>query len=311
MQDSSNQNRINTDLITVQACIDQGAQMFTDAGLFFGHGTDNADDEAFWLVFYSLGLAWDSPESVLQQQVSPGDYQTIQLLFKRRVDERIPVAYLTGEAWFAGYPFTVNSDVLVPRSPIAELVYAQYSPWLKSEAPNILDLCTGSGCIGIASALALPKSQVTLSDISPEALVVARQNIQRHGLGERVLALESDGLAAFDSSQQAHQFDLIVSNPPYVDADDFAHMPEEYRAEPELGLVSGDDGLDFTRLLLSEAADYLRPEGTLIVEVGNSGEALQEAFPSVPFLWIEFEQGGHGVFVLSREELLKHRAAFI
>jgi ribosomal protein L3 glutamine methyltransferase len=288
---------------TIQDCIDEGAALFTDANLFFGHGTDNADDEAFWLVFHSLALPWDSPPSVLQEGVNPGHYQLIKNLFDRRIKERIPAAYLTGEAWFAGLAFTVNKDVLVPRSPLAELIHAHYQPWLKADKPNILDLCSGSGCIGIASALALPNARVILSDISSLALAVANENIQRYSLKDRVYTLESDGLGAFDSSKTEHQFDLIVSNPPYVDANDFATMPDEYHAEPELGLVSGDDGLEFTRQLLSTAADYLSQKGVLIVEVGNSWQALQDAFPTVPFLWIEFEQGGHGVFVLTRKQL--------
>ncbi|MGH1440484.1 MAG: 50S ribosomal protein L3 N(5)-glutamine methyltransferase [Cellvibrionaceae bacterium] len=296
---------------SIADCISQGEHLFTEAQLFFGHGTDNAGDEAFWLVFHTLGLPWDSPSSVLEQSVSQSDYQSIQSLFERRVKERIPAAYLTGEAWFAGYAFTVNSDVLVPRSPIAELIYARYEPWLISDTPKILDLCTGSGCIGIASALSLPKAQLTLSDISPEALTVARRNIQRYDLGDRVSAIESDGLVAFDSSNPDHQFDLIVSNPPYVDAVDFATMPEEYHAEPELGLVSGDDGLNFTRQLLANAASFLSVDGVLIVEVGNSDEALQSAFPTAPFLWFEFEQGGHGVFLITRDQLIQHQALFL
>ena len=297
-------------IITVQDCIAEGEQLFIEANLFFGHGTDNAADEAYWLVFFQLDLPWDSPASVMQQQVSTEQYQQIKQLFLRRVNERVPAAYLTGEAWFAGHPFTVNSDVLVPRSPIAELIHANYQPWLTVEAPRLLDLCTGSGCIGIASALHLPKAQVVLSDISTKALAVAQQNIARYALSERVQAVESDGLNAFDPNSEEGQFDLIVSNPPYVDADDFASMPAEYHAEPELGLVSGADGLDFTRRLLREAADYLRPGGVLIVEVGNSWEALERAFPELPFLWLEFAEGGHGVFLMTRDELQRHRTLF-
>ncbi len=290
--------------LSIQNCIDEGAKQFEEAGLFFGHGTDNASDEAFWLVFHYLQLPWDSPAEVFQRELSPEDYQTISHLFKRRVDERIPAAYLTGEAWFAGYPFTVNPSVLVPRSPIAELIDAQYRPWLSVDQPHILDLCTGSGCIGLASALYLPDATVVLSDISPEALLVANENCQRHHLEHRVTLIESDGFQAFTPNNPHHQFDLIVSNPPYVDAQDFANMPAEYHAEPELGLVSGFDGLDFTRRLLGEAATYLKPNGVLIVEVGNSWEALEAAFPDITFTWIEFALGGHGVFVLNREELL-------
>lgn len=284
---------------TVQNCIDEGEALFAANELFYGHGTDNPGDEAFWLVFYSLGLPWDSQESILQQRVNEQDYQTIQALFQRRVSERIPAAYITGEAWFAGIPFIVNQEVLIPRSPISELINEGFQPWLKSPSPKILDLCTGCGCIGIASALYLPDARVTLSDISPAAIEVARQNIQSHGLEQRVDALESDGFQHLSGET----FDLIVSNPPYVDAEDFSAMPAEYRAEPELALVSGQDGLEFTRMLLKQAASHLNPQGILIVEVGNSWVNLEAAFPQIPFLWLAFEIGGHGVFVMTREEL--------
>ncbi len=287
-------------LFTVQDCIDSGEQLFIDAQLFFGHGTNNAADEALWLVFYHLGLSWESDISVLQEQVNDADYQAIMALFQRRVSERVPAAYLTGEAWFAGYPFTVNSDVLVPRSPIAELIQAGFHPWLSIANPRILDLCTGSGCIGIATALTLPDAYVVLSDISAEAISVAQQNIHRHGVGSHVSAVVSD----LFENLSGQRFDVIVSNPPYVDAADYATMPAEYHAEPRLGLASGDDGLDFTRRLLQEASEYLNAQGLLIVEVGNSWENLEMAFPTTPFTWIEFEYGGHGVFVMTKDELL-------
>lgn len=293
----------NSHPATVQACIQQGAELFTQADLFYGHGTDNAEDEALWLVFYGLDIAWDSDESVLQQSLSEEDWQRIYRLFKARVERRVPAAYLTGEAWFAGYPFTVNESVLVPRSPIAELILQAYQPWLTIASPKILDLCTGSGCIGIASALYMPDAEVVLSDISPEAIRVAQDNIQRYSLDKRVSALISDGLDAFLVGHERPYFDLIVSNPPYVDAEDFASMPAEYHAEPALGLVSGDDGLDFTRRLLAQAAQCLSDQGIIIVEVGNSWEALQRAYPQLPFTWLEFERGGHGVFMLTREQL--------
>ena len=301
---------VQDSVITVQDCIEEGAKLFEQNHLFFGHGTDNAADEALWIVFFQLQLPWDSDTSVLQKQVADSDYKQILSLFQRRVDERIPVAYLTGEAWFAGYSFIVSSDVLIPRSPIAELINQGFSPWAdgSDRGPlHILDLCTGSGCIGIASALALPQASVTLSDICPKALAVAKQNIQRYDLNQRVKTVESDLF-----KQLANQrFDLIVSNPPYVDAADFAAMPVEYQSEPELALVSGNDGLDFTRRLLNEAANYLTDEGVLICEVGNSWVHMESAFAQVPFLWLEFEQGGHGVFVITRQELIEYQAAFV
>lgn len=300
---------------TIQQCIDIGEKLFTSARLFFGHGTDNAADEALWLVFYQLGLSWDIDDAVLKETVSKSDYDALMVLYDRRIKERMPAAYLTGEAWFAGIPFTVNTDVLVPRSPLAELINNRFEPWLdinrldtESESPvSILDLCTGSGCIGVASALYLENSQVLLSDISEAAIDVAKQNITRHQLDGRVSAVVSD---LFDNIP-TQPFDIIVSNPPYVDAKDLAEMPPEYHAEPVLGLASGVDGLDFTRRLLREAPDYLSDEGVLIVEVGNSWVNLEAAFPTISFLWLEFEFGGHGVFVMSKADLLRYRALFV
>lgn len=301
---------MTADYLSVQDCIDEGEHLLTDGHVFFGHGTNNAADEALWIVFFQLGLSWDSDESVLQQEVSEVDYQHIQTLFQCRVKQRMPVPYLTGEAWFAGYPFIVNTDVLIPRSPIAELIDVGFAPWLPtkgSESVRLLDLCTGSGCIGIASALALSEASVVLSDISSMALAVARQNIQKYHLDGRVKTVVSDLFVGLDSEC----FDLIVSNPPYVDAADFAAMPPEYHCEPELALVSGGDGLDFVRRLLRQAPDYLTENGVLICEVGNSWVNLEAAFPTVPFLWLSFERGGHGVFVMTKNELFQYCAEFV
>jgi len=300
---------------TIQQCIDIGEELFTNARLFFGHGTDKAADEALWLVFYQLGLSWDIEDAVLKETVSKSNYDALMVLYERRIKERIPAAYLTGEAWFAGIPFSVNTYVLVPRSPLAELINNRFEPWLdinsvdtKAEpSVSILDLCTGSGCIGIASALYLENSQILLSDISEAAIDVAKQNINRYRLESRVSAVVSD----LFNNIPAQPFDLIVSNPPYVDAKDLAEMPPEYHAEPVLGLASGADGLDFTRRLLREAPDYLNDEGVLIVEVGNSWVNLEAAFPAISFLWLEFEFGGHGVFVMTKADLLRHRALFV
>jgi ribosomal protein L3 glutamine methyltransferase len=223
---------------------------------------------------------------------------------QRRISERIPAAYITGQAWFAGMPFVVDERVLVPRSPIAELIQKQFSPWLDEAPQQILDLCTGSGCIGIACAYAFPDAEVQLSDISFDALAVAEENILQHGLEDRVFALQSD----LFENLQGQRFDLIVSNPPYVDAEDMASLPQEYHAEPELGLASGVDGLDFTRRLLGGVLDYLSDNGVLVVEVGNSWPALEAAYPQLPFTWVEFERGGHGVFVLTAADLRKARS---
>jgi len=291
---------------TVGDYIQWGADRFEGAGLFFGHGSDNAWDESLSLVLFVLSLPWDSDSKVLDRGLSEKEKIRIGDLFDRRINEQIPAAYLTGEAWFAGYKFLVDSRVLVPRSPIAELIEAQFNPWLPDVPNSILDLCTGSGCIGIACAHYFPESNVTLSDISADALAVTEQNIVLHELTGRVVTAQSDLFSGLGKNC----YDLIVSNPPYVDAEDLASMPKEYHHEPEIGLASGFDGLDFTRRLLSEAIGHLSDNGVLIVEVGNSWEALEQAFPTVPFTWLEFERGGHGVFLLTAEELKAHRQEF-
>ena len=279
------------------------ASEFIAAGLFYGHGTDNPWDEAEQLVLHAVHLNPPLADEWLDARLTRSERVKVIENIRRRIEERIPAAYITGKAWFAGMPFYVDERVLVPRSPIAELIEKQFAPWLTEEPSQILDLCTGSGCIGIACAYAFPDAEVQLSDISFEALTVAEENIQQHDLSDRVFFIQSD---LFDSLQD-QRFDLIVSNPPYVDAEDMASLPEEYHAEPELGLASGVDGLDFTRRLLAEAVDHLTSNGLLVVEVGNSWSALETAYPSLPFTWVEFERGGHGVFVLTAPDLRNAR----
>jgi ribosomal protein L3 glutamine methyltransferase len=296
----------NTDPVTVEQILTEGQLLFETSDLYFGHGTDNAWDEAVFLVFYALDLPPDADRSVLNQQLTDIQCKAIHQLFEQRIRDRIPAAYLTGRAWFCGLPFAVDKRVIIPRSPIAELIMSGFYPWCSTEPQRLLDLCTGSGCIGIACAYAFENAEVVLSDICADALQVAQQNIQQHDLAARVSAVQSD---LFENLAD-QKFDLIVSNPPYVDADDYASMPDEYFHEPELALASGNDGLDFTRRLLREAHDYLTEHGVLIVEVGNSGEALDRLFPSVPFLWLEFSEGDGGVFLLTRDQLLEHRESF-
>lgn len=294
------------ELCTLLDYVRWGASRFREAGLWFGHSTDNAWDEAVLLVTHALHLPVESKAEALYARLTMDERRAVMALLERRVNERLPAPYLTNEAWFCDIPFYVDSRVLVPRSPIAELIRGEFQPWLSEEPLAVLDLCCGSGCIGIACAEAFPGARVDLSDISEGAIEVAQININRHKLNERVRAVRSD----LFENLSGMSYDLIVSNPPYVDARDLAEMPAEYQAEPEIALGSGADGLDFTRRLLREAADHLQPEGLLVCELGNSWPALEEAYPRVPFLWPELEHGGHGVFVIRREELLAYKPYF-
>lgn len=272
------------------------------AELTFGHGMSSPLDEAAYLVLRALHLPIDTPETYWQSALTDSEKQDVLALLDRRITERKPAAYLTNEAWFAGLPFYVNESVLVPRSPMAELIEKQFYPWVDpAQVENILDLCTGSGCIGIASAYAFPNAHIDVSDISDAALDVTAINIERHNVKYQVTAYQSD---AFDTLP-TKQYDLIISNPPYVDAEDMAALTDEFQHEPALGLASGEDGLDLTRKILQQASDFLSPEGVLIVEVGNSQYALQENYPDVPFQWLSFERGGDGVFLLTAEQLKK------
>ncbi|ATJ81845.1 50S ribosomal protein L3 N(5)-glutamine methyltransferase [Halomonas beimenensis] len=294
-------------LITLRDCLRWTASEFHLAGLHYGHGTDSAWDEAVALTLGALHLPWDVDPGVQEARLLPMERARIIGLVRERITSRRPLPYLLGEAFFAGVPFSVDERVLIPRSPIAELIEHGFGAWFPEEPPaRVLDLCTGSGCIGIATALHLPTCEVDLADLSPEALEVARINITRHDVGDRVRAVASD---LFDGLG-GRRFDLIVSNPPYVDARDLATMPAEYRHEPGLALGAGRDGLDIVRRILREARDHLTDDGVLIVEVGNSDRHLEAAFPEVPFLWLEFERGGQGVFVLTAAELDAHAASF-
>jgi len=276
--------------------------MFNEAELFFGHGTDNALDEALQLVLHALHLDHSLPQSYLNAHLTGDEKIRVLELFQRRIEERLPAAYLTGKAWFAGLEFDVSRDVLVPRSPIAELIGEQFSPWLEvSQVHSILDLCTGGGCIAIACAYAFPQAQVDAVDISEAALHVARSNVDKHQLHERVAVIASD---LFDRLPP-RQYELIVSNPPYVSSDEYRGLPPEYQHEPEIGLEAGGDGMDVVVRILQDAAPFLAPGGIMIIEVGASADLLMARFPDIPFLWLDFERGGDGVFLLTAEQVQK------
>lgn len=302
---------VTATLETVRDYIRWAASCFNQEQIYFGHGSDNAWDEAVFLVLGALHLPWDTDPAVLEARLTSQERERVCELIEKRTKERVPVAYLIKEAWFASLPFYVDERVLVPRSPIAELIEKGFAPWFcGDEVSQILDMCTGSGCIGIASAMAFPDADVDLVDISPDAIEVANINIKRHHLQGRVSAIASDLFAGLPKGEGAKKYDLIVTNPPYVDADDLNTMPGEYHHEPPLGLGSGEDGLNCIREILRDAPDYLTEYGVLVAEVGNSYEALNDAFPDVPFLWVELENGGHGVFVLTAGQLLQYRDQF-
>jgi ribosomal protein L3 glutamine methyltransferase len=270
------------------------------AGVFFGHGTDNAFDESAALVFHALGLAHELGDKVYSKRVSKEAQRKADALIARRIDERVPAAYLLGETWFAGLPFHVDSRVLIPRSPIAELIERQFAPWIElRRVRRILDIGTGSGCIAIACARAFPRARVDAVDISEEALAVARINGRRHRLGRRLRLLQSDHFAALGDET----YDIIVTNPPYVGDRELRSLPAEYRHEPRIALAAGRAGLDSVQVILREAGRHLKPRGLLVVEVGNTEVAVRRAFRQLPFTWLDFERGGGGVFLLTAEQL--------
>ncbi|HXD38162.1 MAG TPA: 50S ribosomal protein L3 N(5)-glutamine methyltransferase [Rhodanobacter sp.] len=297
---------MTTELASIIDFIRYGASRFAAAGLTFGHSHDNPIDEATHLVLASLHLPPDIPPAYGAGRLTAEERANVLSLIERRVSERLPVAYLVGETWFAGLKFKSDRRALVPRSPIAELIESGFAPWL-DERPveRALDLCTGSGCIGIAMAEYNPDWQVDIVDISDEALSLARENIAFQHLEGRVNAIQSDLFAGVADQR----YDLIVSNPPYVTEDEYAALPGEYAHEPKLGLTSGADGLDLCLRMLDEAADHLTDDGLLIVEVGESEQALAALLPQVPFVWIEFKVGQMGIFALERRDLVEHADA--
>jgi ribosomal protein L3 glutamine methyltransferase len=290
-------------LTTIADLIRWGASRFNEAGLHFGHGTDNAIDEAAALVVHVLHLPPDLHASWLQCHVTAEEREQVIRLIERRVVERLPLPYLTGEAWFAGLRFHVDRHVLIPRSPIAELIEQGFSPWLDSNRlERVLDLCCGSGCIGIATAVHHPNCRVDLVDISPEVLAICRENVHLHAVEARLEVIQSD---LFSALPDVH-YDLILSNPPYVGSREMASLPTEYRHEPRLALQAEEDGLAIVRRILKGASDYLAPNGVLIVEVGNSAQLLQETYPEIPFIWLDFARGGEGVFLLGAQVLAQY-----
>lgn len=288
------------ELRTLRDMVRWGTSQFNAANLFFGHGFDNAWDEALSLTRHVLHLSPLDEVKAADAALLLQERRKIAELFKRRIKERKPAAYLTREAWFAGLSFYVDERVIIPRSPLAELIEDGFSPWLDEiQSPRILDLCTGSGCIAIACAMAFPQSLVDAVDISPGALEVAARNVDFHGLKDSVNLHRSDLFSDLSSKS----YDIIISNPPYVSLEEMSELPAEYHHEPGLALTAGEEGLDIVARILSDAKNYLSPQGVLVVEVGNSAAAVEERYPELPFLWLEFKRGGQGVFVLRAEQL--------
>lgn len=288
------------ELSTLRDYVRWAVSQFNAHGLFFGHGTDNALDEAVLLLLYALDLPHDIPEHLWSAHLTHDEKHFLLNLLQQRIEKRLPLAYLTHHAWFAGHEFYVDERVLVPRSPLAELIENGFAPWLGGdEIQHVLELGTGSGCIALAIALHLPDVLVDAVDISDDALQVAQLNVEKYHLQNQVNLIKGDLFSGLKDTT----YSLVISNPPYVDAKALAEMPLEYQHEPVLGLAAGDDGLDIVRKILQQASDYLTDDGILIVEVGASQVALEAAYPQLPFLWLDFANGGEGVFLLTKQQL--------
>lgn len=291
--------------MTVGEYIQQLAQLFEQAALCYGHGTDNAYDESVYLVYASLGLDFTDVDATAERKLSDDDFALLEHMVRRRIDQREPVAYITGQAWFAGHRFHADRRALIPRSPIAELIANRFEPLLPRTPGRILDLCTGGGCIGIAAALEFTEAEVVLADISAEALELATKNIELHEVQGRVTSVRSDLFSDLDG-----RFDLILCNPPYVSQAEIDELPTEYALEPVLGLFSEEEGLQIPLQILRQASSFLVDDGLLIMEVGYSQDLLAQRLPEVPLLWLEFENGGDGVFALTTSQLRQFQHCF-
>ena len=290
-----------TELSTLRDLLRFAVSRFNEAKLFFGHGAENAWDEAAYLLLHSLHLPLERLEPFLDATLTRDERAAVLQVIDRRIRERLPVAYLTNEAWLGGYRFYVDQRVIVPRSFIAELLREQLTPWIDDAhaVTAVLDLCTGSACLAILAAHAFPAARIDAVDLSPEALAVARRNVDDYDLAAQIRLVEGDLFAGLRSKR----YDLIIANPPYVNAASMATLPDEYRHEPELALASGLDGLDLTRAILAGARQHLRPNGLLVVEIGHNRDALEAAFPATPFTWLDTSAGDQYVFLLHRDEL--------
>jgi ribosomal protein L3 glutamine methyltransferase len=287
-------------LKTVRDWLDLTVERFNEAGLYFGHGSANARDEATYLILHTLRLPLDELDSVLDRQLTPAEFESLEGILRRRVDERIPAAYLTREAWLGEFRFYIDERAIVPRSYIAELLRDELYPWVSDDQPvdKALDLCTGSGCLAILLALAFPDAEVDATELSPDALEVAARNVSNYRLQDRVHLIHGDLFAGLTG-----RYDLIVSNPPYVNRESMENLPQEYLAEPQMALAGGEDGLDIVRRLLAHAGSHLNERGLLIVEIGHNRETLERAFPMLPFTWLETLGGDGFVFLLTAAEL--------
>jgi ribosomal protein L3 glutamine methyltransferase len=290
-----------TELLTLRDLLRFAVSRFNEAELFFGHGSDNAWDEAAYLLLHTLHLPLDRLEPFLDARLTEAERNTVLHLIERRVKTRVPAAYLTHEAWLGEHRFYVDERVIVPRSFIAELLEEQLTPWIDDPwaITRVADICTGSGCLAILAALAFPEAEVDAVDISPDALEVAKRNVADYGLEDRLELVQSDLM----SGLSGRKYDIIISNPPYVNAASMATLPEEYRREPELALAGGEDGLDLVHILLQQAREHLNPGGLLVVEIGHNRDDLEAAYPDTPFTWLDTEAGDQFVFMLRQEEL--------